>query len=161
MEIRRTIAQDLERVMRIFDLARDFMRRSGNMSQWGGGYPSEDLILSDIRKGVSYVVTDEGAVVGTFVFVIGADPTYSEIDGGWLNDEPYGTIHRIASDGSRRGIADECLKFCKALINNIRIDTHKDNTVMLNWINRSGFKRCGIIRIADGTPREAFQLTNN
>ncbi len=158
MEIRKTILSDLPRVMQIFGVARDFMKRSGNPSQWNDNYPSEELVISDIQEGVSYVVIYRSKIVGTFVFVEGDEPSYSEIDGCWLNDKPYGTIHRIASDGSTNGIANECLKFCKTKIHNIRIDTHKDNSIMQKWITRCGFKKCGVIRVSDGTPRDAFQL---
>ena len=158
MEIRRTTLNDLQRVMEIYDIARQFMKDVGNPTQWNDSYPSEKLIISDINNGVSYVIMDGDKIVGTFVFVEGEEPTYSTIDGCWLNEKPYGTIHRIASDGSVKGIADECLNFCKKRNPNIRIDTHKDNSVMLRWINRSGFKKCGIIHVSDGTPRYAFQM---
>lgn len=158
MEIRKTALSDLPKVMQIFENARNFMMISGNPSQWNDNYPSEELIMSDIHEGISYVIIDKDRIVGTFVFVEGKEPTYSDIDGCWLNDKPYGTIHRIASDGSTKGIADECLNFCKMRNQNIRIDTHKDNSVMLKWINHSGFKKCGIIHVSDGTPRYAFQL---
>ena len=158
MEIRKTEHSDLPRVMEIFETARNFMKRSGNPTQWNDNYPSEEVIMSDIQNEVSYVIIDNDRIVGTFVFIEGDDPTYADIDGCWLNDKPYGTIHRIASDGSTKGVADECLRFCKIRNPNIRIDTHKDNSVMLRWINRSGFKECGIIRVSDGTPRHAFQL---
>ncbi|MDE5608528.1 MAG: GNAT family N-acetyltransferase [Muribaculaceae bacterium] len=156
MEIRKTTPDDLQRVMDIYNSAREFMKRSGNPTQWPPDYPSEKLILSDISNGNSYVVTVGNRIAGTFAFIIGEDPTYSRIEGCWLNNRPYGTIHRLASDGSTKGVADECLKFCKALADNIRIDTHKDNTVMLNWIKRSGFKECGVIYVYDGSPRIAF-----
>ncbi len=158
MEIRKTMPNDLLRVMRIFEIARDFMKSSGNPSQWNDNYPSEELITSDIQEGVSYVIVDKSKIVGTFVFREGEESTYSEIDGCWSNDNPYGTIHRIASDGSTKGIADKCLAFCRTKTGNIRIDTHRDNTVMQKWIRRCGFKECGIIRVSDGTPRDAFQL---
>ncbi len=158
MEIRKTTINDLQRVMEIFSIARDFMKKSGNPSQWNDNYPAVELICSDIQEGISYVVLHNDRIVGSFVFIVGADPTYTEIDGKWLNDEPYGTIHRIASDGSTKGIADECLKFCKTITRNIRIDTHENNSVMLNWIIRAGFEKCGIIHVTDGTPRYAFQL---
>ena len=145
-------------MMEIFGIDRSFMKKSGNPSQWRDNYPTEQLIRSDIQKGVSYVVIADDKIVGTFVFAEGAEPTYSEIDGAWLNEKPYGTIHRIASDGSVKGLADECLRFCKTVNENIRIDTHEDNAPMLRWINRSGFEKCGIIRVADGSPRYAFQL---
>lgn len=158
MTIRKTVIDDLPKVKQIFQFARNFMKTMGNPSQWNDNYPSEELIVSDINAGVSYVIMEGNEIVGTFVLIEGDEPTYSEIDGYWLNDKPYGTIHRIASDGSTKGIADICLKYCKTRVRNIRIDTHKDNSVMLKWIKRNGFKNCGIIRVADGTPRFAFQL---
>lgn len=41
----------------------------------------------------------------------------------------------------------------------IRIDTHADNKTMQHLIEADGFTRCGIIYIADGTPRIAYQWT--
>lgn len=42
-------------------------------------------------------------MVGTFCFIVGEDPTYAVIDNGkWLNDAPYGVIHRMASNGKRK-----------------------------------------------------------
>ncbi len=117
-------------------------------------------VRRDIADGISYVVESDNRIVGTFVFIIGDEPTYSEIEGKWIDNEPYGTIHRIASDGSVKGIADYCLKYCSGIIGNIRIDTHKDNNVMLKWIKCSGFSYCGIIHVADGSPRHAFQFSH-
>ncbi len=39
----------------------------------------------------------------SFAFILGEDPTYQQIDGAWLNDQPYGTIHRIAGNGKIKG----------------------------------------------------------
>ncbi len=159
MRIRKSSINDLDRMLSIYGKAREFMVKSGNPSQWGDSYPSADLLRSDIDAGISYVIEKENKIVGTFVFVIGDDPTYSEIEGEWIDKGTYGTIHRIASDGSVKGIADTCLDFCMKLIGNIRIDTHHDNKIMLSWIKRSGFQYCGVIHVADGTPRHAFQLS--
>lgn len=159
--VRRGSVEDLARMLEIYDTARTFMRKSGNDSQWVNGYPAVSLLQDDISAGVSYVIEADDRIVGTFAFIVGDDSTYSEIDGEWLNDAPYGTIHRIASDGSIRGIADACLKYCTSVINNIRIDTHKDNRPMLGWIRKAGFSYCGVIHVSDGTPREAFQLVVN
>lgn len=46
-----------------------------------------------------------------------------------------------------------------AIAQNIRIDTHADNKTMQHLIEADGFTRCGIIYIADGTPRIAYQWT--
>lgn len=150
---------DLPEMERVYAAARRFMARQGNPTQWAGGYPARTLLEEDIRLGRIYVaVTSEGHIAGTFAFMLGDDPTYAVIDGAWPDNLPYGTIHRIASDGTVRGIADAALAFCRGLCRRIRIDTHADNTPMLRWIISRGFCHCGRIRVADGTPREAFAL---
>ena len=103
--------------------------------------------------------------VATFWFAVGPEPTYDEIwDGpGWLEGDapfaeaPYGVVHRLASDGSVRGVGAFCLEWCLARCGNIRVDTHACNAVMQNILRTLGYTRRGVIRIADGTPRDAFQ----
>lgn len=158
--VRHSKYTDIEAIMTIYHFARNKMVKSGNPSQWIGGYPSQELIQSDIASGNSYVVTVDDKIIGVFSFIIGEDDTYSVIDGEWLNDKRYGTIHRIASADGVHGIADTCLEFCKTKGVDIRIDTHADNTPMLSWIRKRGFVHCGTIYVANGTPRLAFQLAN-
>ena len=103
--IRKAVREDLPRMQEIFALARKFMAETGNPRQWAGDYPSNELLLNDISNSDSFVVTDSGSIIATFVLRAGEDPTYKEIrEGDWLDDGPYATIHRIASDGSRKGI---------------------------------------------------------
>lgn len=150
---------DMAGMERVYAAARRFMAVQGNPTQWAGGYPARTLLEEDIRLGRIYVaVTSEEHIAGAFSFMTGDDPTYAEIDGAWPDNLPYGTIHRLASDGTVRGIADAALAFCRSLCDRIRIDTHADNTPMLRWIASRGFIRCGRIRVADGSPREAFAL---
>lgn len=157
-KVRKTTLEDIDRVMAIYDYARERMRMSGNHAQWVNGYPSEQAIRADIAASNSYVVEINGRVAGVFTFVIGDEPTYQEIEGAWLDDSPYGTIHRIAAGRGYKGIADIALDYCLRQGVDIRIDTHKDNIPMLGWINTRGFRYCGVIHVSDGTPREAFQL---
>lgn len=135
------------------------MRRAGNHNQWTGGYPSRGLVASDINRGVNFVGSDEsGEIVMAFAFIIGLDATYAHIeDGSWLDDSPYGTIHRLASNGRHHGIFKACADYCNSKISNLRIDTHADNHIMQKAAHKLGFKRCGIIYIDDGTPRIAYQ----
>ena len=42
---------------------------------------------------------------------------------------------------------------------NLRIDTHQDNKVMQHVVEKHGFTRRGIIYIADGSPRIAYERT--
>lgn len=160
MKVRQSTPADIDAIMQIYDHARSFMRSYGNTCQWVNGYPSREIILNDIYAGNSYLVEHGDVAAGVFTFISGCDPTYSVIEGEWLNDNPYGTIHRIAAAAGAKGIADVALDFCKSRNMDIRIDTHKDNIPMLGWIRKSGFTYCGIIHISDGTPRLAFQLLN-
>ena len=70
---------------------------------------------------------------------------------------PYGTIHRIAGDGSG-GVLAAAVSFGKTRINHIRIDTHHDNKIMQKAVAKQGFRRSGIIYLANGDPRIAYDL---
>lgn len=158
--VRHAKIADLDTIMSIYESARRFMRSRGNASQWGDNYPSEELLRDDIAKRHLFVGTNkDGMIIFVFAFIIGEDPTYQVIDGAWLNDKPYGTIHRLASAGIVKGVFRQCLDYCFSLIDNIRIDTHQNNTPMRNAISRANFAPCGIICVADGTPRIAYQST--
>ena len=156
--IRKSKPEDLTRLMEIFAHARSFMVSTGNPGQWAEDYPGRELLLKDIGSSDSYVVQAGSAVVATFVLRAGDDPTYRVIyDGEWPDDGPYATIHRIASDGSRKGILHLVMKFALERFSSIRIDTHRDNRVMRAAILREGFRYCGIIRCWNGTERLAYQ----
>lgn len=158
MLIRKTTLQDLPQTEELYRRARCFMRLNGNAMQWGGSYPQKEILLKDIGQGVSYVCVQDSNICGVFAFIKGPDKTYKIIENGaWLNDEPYYVIHRFTTGGQRKGIGKFCLEWCLKQGKNIRIDTHKNNKPMLNLINKTGFKYCGIIYTHDGTERLAFQ----
>ncbi len=157
MDVRKTNIGDFNTVSEIYSLARNFMRENGNPKQWNNSYPNEEIIISDIKKGISYVIENNNEIIGVFTFSVENDPAYEIIQGKWLNDKPYGTIHRIASNHKIKGILNYCLNFCKSKIENIRIDTHNDNMIMQHLLQKNGFVKCGIIVCDDGTPRIAYQ----
>jgi hypothetical protein len=163
MEIRAAKPEELPRLVELYDAARAFMRRCGNHIQWVGGYPRQEMIAEGIERGEQYVCMDEGRVVATFWFAVGPEPTYAEIfDGpGWLDDRPYGVVHRLASDGSASGVGAFCLEWALGQCGNLRVDTHACNRVMQKLLQRLGYSRTGVIYIADGTPRDAFQKIIN
>lgn len=159
IRIRKATLADVDAIMACYDIARDFMRASGNHSQWIGGYPSRELIAEDIAGDVCYVGVDEvDVIVMVFAFIVGEDPTYSVIeDGQWANSLPYGTIHRLGSNGKCRGVLRMCVDFCFSKIDNIRLDTHADNVIMQRAAEKLGFVRCGVIYCRDESPRIAYQ----
>ncbi len=158
IKIKKSKIGDLPKIMPVYECARAFMSRTGNPNQWINGYPTETDILLDIENDCHYIITlDSGEIVGTFMFRIGNDPTYDTIEGAWINDDEYGAIHRLASNGKYKGIAKICFDYCFSQIDNIRVDTHHDNSVMQKGILQYGFTPCGTIYCHNGTPRLAYQ----
>ena len=162
MKIRRTTEHDLDTVMAIYARARAFMAAHGNPNQWGPTcWPPEALIRADIAAGDSYVCEHEGRVIGVFYYVQGQDiePTYARIeDGAWLDDSPYGVVHRIAADGTVKGTGAFCINWAYARCGHLRIDTHGDNAVMQSLLKKLGFAHCGTIYVReDNDPRLAFE----
>ena len=159
MMIREARPSDMSAIMQVMEAAKKIMRSSGNMHQWGEGYPSETVILSDMEKNGGFVVEDDNKVVAYFAFLPSPEPTYDHIYGGrWLDDvQPYHVIHRIASYPNVHGIFKSIMDFCFSRDANIRIDTHKDNTIMQHNIEKHGFTYCGIIYLASGDERLAYQ----
>ena len=157
MQIRKSTIQDVNDIMRIIASAKQYMVSHGNTTQWIDGYPGEEIIISDIKNGNSYLITDNGMTAGIFSFIIGKEPTYQVIKNGqWHYDRPYGTIHRLASAGIARGISRVCFEYCLGKMDYIRIDTHKDNISMQAAIEKFGFKRCGNVYMLNGTERIAY-----
>ena len=162
LEIRHTRPEDLDRVLELYAGARAFMAAHGNPRQWGPTHwPPEALIRDDIARGHSYVCVRDGRVVGTFFFDMGPDiePTYRHIeDGQWLDGSPYGVVHRLAGDGSVRGIGAFCLEWALRQCGHLRVDTHGDNRVLQSLLGKLGFTHCGTIYVEeDDDPRLAYE----
>jgi len=161
MIVRKTSVGDYPFVSRIYAQARDFMRATGNFGQWKDGYPAPEMIYRDIDAGRSHVCVHDNEITGVFYFGVEREPTYRKIDGQWLNDDPYGVVHRIATSRSVKGAGAFCLQWCFGQCKNLRIDTHRDNTPMRNLLSKLGFAYCGIIWMEDGDERLAFQKVDN
>jgi len=159
--IREAQPSDMAEIMKVMDAAKIIMRQSGNMHQWGDGYPSEAVITADMEKNGGFIIEDSGKVVGYFAFLKSPEPTYAKIyEGKWLDDKlPYHVVHRIASYPDAHGIFDSIMDFCFSHDPNIRIDTHRDNKIMQHLITKHGFSYCGIIYLASGDERLAYQKT--
>ena len=157
-QIRKATMNDLPRILEVYAYAREFMAKTGNPNQWGSSHPPAEQLKKDIEKKRLYLVKDKDTVHGVFYFCVEEDPTYAEIfDGEWHLSKCYGVIHRIASDGSG-GILKAAVDFAKAQIGYLRIDTHEDNKIMQRAVAKYGFQRSGIIHLANGSPRIAYDL---
>ena len=160
LRVRPAVPDDIPAILPVLEAAKGIMRASGNLHQWVGGYPSEDVIRADIDREHGYVVeTEEDLVAGYFAFIPSPEPTYATIyEGAWLDDVlPYHVVHRIASLPEVHGILRRILDFCFSVDPNIRIDTHRDNHIMQHGLLKYGFRYCGIIYLASGDERLAYQ----
>ena len=159
-QVRLADVSDLSTIMSMVSYSRELMRAEGNTEQWVNGYPSEEAILKDIGERNGYIIYDtDGNSLGYFAFIIGDEPTYNIIyKGSWYDeDKTYGTIHRLAKAAGTHNIANSCLSWCKSQIDHLRLDTHKDNLSMQRIAASEGFVYRGIILVADGTERKAYQ----
>jgi RimJ/RimL family protein N-acetyltransferase len=157
MNIRKAEIDDLPQILSIYAYARKLMKNTGNATQWKNTYPTKEIVVSDMERGYLHVLFDEDGVQGVFAFLPDGDPVYDRIDGAWLNEKPYAAVHRVASAGKKRGILPSCMQYCLSQAKNIKIDTHENNKIMQHQLEKLGFQRCGIITLANGEPRIAYQ----
>lgn len=159
MHIQKATEVEIDVILNIIEEARSIMRENGNTTQWTNGYPSSETILEDIANDHAFVCIAADEVVGYFCLMLGdnPDPNYTIIEGNWLNNNPYGVIHRLASARTVKGIAQKAFDFAFTKTNNVRVDTHHDNLPMQNFLKKIGFEYCGVIYVSDGSPRDAFQ----
>ena len=163
LRFRKGEESDLERIMELVADAQNWFRQQG-VDQWQDGYPTREIISSDILGGENYIVEHDGVASATAVISFRGEPTYSEIKGkGWLNENCYAVVHRIAvaDECRRKGIAKEILYFAEELcaergISDIRIDTHRDNRAMRSLLKRMGYAHCGRITLTSGAFRDAY-----
>lgn len=159
LQLKNATLSDLPAIMQVLEAGRDIMLASGNPNQWAKGYPTEEMVRGDIGPGYGKVMVEDGRIVAYFACIPSPDPTYAVIEGGaWLDDEkPYHVIHRIAKLPDVQGVFQTMMAYLDGITDNIRIDTHKENTIMQHNLDRYGFKYCGIIHIASGAERMAYQ----
>lgn len=169
MKLRPASERDIDRIMEIIEEGRASLAALG-IDQWQGNYPNRSTIRDDISRGDSHVVClDDGRIAATAVIGLDGEPLYDLItDGSWLtgstSDNPtYAVVHRVAVSTTCKGLGVG--RFLMTAIEqhaaavgrlSVRIDTHAGNAPMRKLIERSGYTRCGIVRINhnEGTTRE-------
>lgn len=159
LKIRKAQEKDFSSILQIYKGAREYMKRSGNPDQWGNNWPSEEIIKEDIKIGRSFVVCDEKKIYAVFAFVVGVDKTYiNMLEGHWLSDKEYGTVHRLASSFEAKGIFPLIQNYLEKNYKvNFRIDTHANNKTMIKQILKTGYVYTGIISPIEGGLRNAYE----
>lgn len=165
MLFRKSEKKDVKIIMEIINEAKEYFRENG-IDQWQNGYPNEESILGDIAEGENYVLLNEtGEILASCAVSFRGEKNYLIIERGkWKTENPYAVVHRVAVRNSLKGkglsviLMEEAEKMCRERnIKSIRIDTHEDNKSMQKLILKCGFEYCGIIYVADGTERLAYE----
>ena len=154
----------LDSICEITEQAKAQLRRIG-IDQWQKGYPSREIWEEDIEIGRSYIFTDEGKVLGAFAYQESPDASYYEIDGKWLTDGAYASMHRVCvADACKgRGVAGRlftygCEKARESGFPSMRIDTHPGNIPMQKALQKAGFQQCGTIVLAEGSEKGDLRI---
>lgn len=163
---RRATMRDFDQMESIYEHARALMAANGNPTQWGNTFPRPEVVRDDIANQRTLLLVDHAGangrerILAQFALCPGQDPTYAHIEGAWLDNDTYVTIHRIASSGLVRNAARDCIAWALKHYGNVRADTHPNNKAMQHVLETAGFARCGLIQLIDrptDTTRIAYQ----
>jgi len=132
MIFRHAKQEELDEILSVYEAAKRFMEEHGNLQQWSGDDAvTRENLKSFLTKEQLYVGEENGQIQCVYAYILGEDPTYRVIrDGAWLNQDSYGTIHRLASAGRVRGVVKLVTEWALLQHPSLRIDTHADNLGM-------------------------------
>ena len=165
MRIRQARSGDIPRILELISQAQRRLA-AASVDQWQDGYPNEAVIREDIDQDEGFVVEHNGVVVAYFMLTGHGDEDYNVIEGSWLTDGPYLTLHRlmVADEMLRQGVGSfiflEVSRWARVNSwSSLRADTHEDNLAMQRTLVSSGFTHCGrvYVRGAEKHPREAYE----
>lgn len=139
---------DRESILEIYLDGSNALKEDG-VDQWQGKYvPSFKDI--DEHLGIDlYVLEYHKKVVSTACLVEGIDEDYENINGKWNTSIPYISIHKVATSNEykKQNFAKKMMRyvenFAKRKRMDLRIDTHKDNKKMRNFILSCGYEYTG------------------
>ena len=163
MNFRKSTFDDIDIILEIIEKAKAELKKMG-LDQWQKGYPNREVIESDVKKGISYVLEEIaennkkpgekvfGKIVGTIVLSPEKEEPYSKIEGKWITDDDYMVVHRLAVDSGvkNKGLATKILEFSEGVcienkILSLKADTHENNEPMKRLLAKNGFSFCGLI----------------
>lgn len=165
--IRKADINDGVYVNNLFNEAKEEFAREQTF-QWANDYPSINDFNYDVTNRTVFVYEDDGEIIGSVTIMYDIDSNYNYINGKWLNEEKYASIHRIVVKRNiqNKGIGTALLKECEKEIKNngifnVRVDTYQMNKKMTSLLVKNNYLECGKIYLqrSDVYDREriAFQ----
>lgn len=155
MELREATFEDIDDVLRIFSEARMAQRIAG-FRQWEDDYPSIDLLESDIRDSIGYILDDDGKNAG-YIAIAGHDVEYNRHPELWDISQSYSGFHRVALSDAYRGrkissilfeLAEKRAAQTGSLF--VRIDTGLENRPMQHILTKRGYRNLGYCKFIWG-----------
>ena len=152
---------DRESILEIYLEGAEALKTDG-VDQWQGQYvPSFKDI--DEHLGIDlYVLEYHRKIVSTACLVEGIDEDYESINGKWNTSIPYISIHKVATSNKykKQSFAKKMMSYIENLAKrkrmDLRIDTHKDNKKMRNFIISCGYKYTGEVVLQGELERLAY-----
>ena len=152
---------DRESILEIYLEGSNSLKNDG-VDQWQDNYiPSFKDI--DEHLGIDlYVLEYHKSVVSTVCLVEGIDEDYENIKGKWNTSIPYISIHKVATSNEykKQSFAKKMMcyveNFALRKKCDLRIDTHKDNKKMRNFILSCSYKYAGEVVLQGKLERLAY-----
>lgn len=152
---------DRESILEIYLDGSNALKADG-VEQWQGKYvPSFKDI--DEHLGIDlYILEYHKKVVSTACLVEGIDEDYENINGKWNTSIPYISIHKVATSNKykKQSFAKKMMYYIENLAKrkrmDLRIDTHKDNKKMRNFIISCGYEYTGEVILQGELERVAY-----
>lgn len=161
LKFRMANESDRESILEIYLDGAEALKADG-VNQWQGQYiPS----FKDIDKHLGidlYVLEYHRRVLSTACLVEGIDEDYESINGKWNTSIPYISIHKVATSNKykKQSFAKKMMSYIENLAKrkrmDLRIDTHKDNKKMRNFIMSCGYKYAGEVILQGELERLAY-----
>lgn len=161
LKFRMANESDRESILEIYLDGVEALKADG-VDQWQGQYvPSFKDV--DEHLGVDlYVLEYHKRIVSTACLIEGIDEDYENINGKWNTSLPYISIHKVATSNKykKQSFAKKMMSYIENLAKrkrmDLRIDTHKDNKKMRNFILSCGYKYTGEVILQGELERLAY-----
>ena len=153
MIFRKATTADIDTIERMIKAASGRLGAAG-IDQWQRGYPNRTSIENDVEAGVGMVLALGNEILAYGAVIFTGEPAYNDLTGGkWLTNGEYAVVHRLCVSEIfvGMGFAKQFMSAAEAMaaerVKSFRIDTHPDNKIMQNLVERMGFTYCGDVVI--------------